>query len=162
MQRGRWHEKATLGTTLTFFSEIGEIHFTMHSSPDREMQLALTLDGSTHTYIHQFSGHIVNPLFDLEIEQDGEWKTFGTKSMEADFPNEIYTENFVIPEKWTKGKDCLKFRLKARNFHEIPGVIDRLVEKVELFYVNQTEFSAFEAQTADGEHHFLPNAQGLY
>lgn len=151
------NEHALIGTTLTFFSEAGEIYFGMHSDPEREMLLRLYLDGSAQTYIHQFSGHIVNPLFDLQILDDGEWKTFSTKSMEGDFEGEIYYENFVIPEKWTHGKDQLSFRILARNFHEIPGVVEWIADRIELYY---TEDTAQEASYR-GDRKYVANAQGL-
>lgn len=150
-------------TSLTFFSEKGEIIFDMASDPAKEMILRLYLDGSAKAYIHQFSGHICNPLFDLQVMHDGEWKTFSTKSMEADFPGEIYYENFVIPAAWTNGKDRLQLRLIARNFHEIPGVIETLMDKVTLFSAAKTTGTLTDLPEIydKGEKEYVPNALGL-
>ena len=135
MQVGSHDGHATLQTTLTFCSERGEIEFELASHPGREMLLRLYLDGSTKMYIHPFSGHVVNPLFDLQVFAQGEWHTFGTKSMEADFEGEIYYEDFVLPVKWTGDADRLRLRLSARNFHEIPGVVEGLIDRLELYSV---------------------------
>ncbi len=150
-------------TSLTFFSEPGEILFEMDSDPQREMLLRLYLDGSARAYIHQFSGHVVNPLFDLQILSDGEWKTFGTKSMEGDFPGEIYYENFVVPRKLTTGQQRLSFRLLARNFHETPGVIETLMDRI-LLYAVEKSGGVLQEETAPQEkdaERFMPNAEGL-
>ncbi len=164
MERAQVRNQPALRTTLTFFSDPGEVEFEMASLPDAEMQLKLYLDGSDRLYVHQFSGHIVNPLFDLQVRVGGEWKTFCTKSMEADYPNETVYENFVIPRKWTEGRDRLSLRLKARMFHDIPAVVGTLVDRVELFTVEQTTFESKNTEIDDreGEMRFVPNAQGLY
>jgi len=127
------------------------------------MLLRLYLDGSAKTYIHQFSGHICNPLFDLQVMCDGEWKTFSTKSMEADFPGEIYYENFVIPKNWTRGKDRLQLRLIARNFHEIPGVIETLKDRIVLFSVPETSgvLTGVSSVSDATDKVFMPNTLGL-
>ena len=150
-------------TTLTFFSEPGEFRFRLRAAADREMLLRLYLDGGARMYIHQFSGHTVNPLFDLEVLHEGEWKVFSTKSCEGDFPGEIVYEDFVIPEKWTKGKAVIELRLAARNFHEIPGVIETLMDKIELFYVPVAAGERIgDAGHLEGAKRFqVPNAQGL-
>ena len=154
---------ARLLTSLTFFSEPGEIAFEMASDPEAELLLRLYLDGSARAYIHQFSGHVVNPLFDLQVFSGGEWRTFSTKSMEGDFPGEIYCENFVVPRKWTTGQNRLRFRLMARNLHEIPGVIETLMDRIELYSVEITAGTllcgsgGIEKDAAG----FMPNAQGL-
>lgn len=164
LERAQVRNRPALRTTLTFFSEPGEVEFEMASLPDAEMQLKLFLGGSDRLYVHQFSGHIVNPLFDLQVRVGDEWKTFCTKSMEADYPGETVYENFVIPRKWTDGRDRLTFRLRARNFHEIPAVVGTLVDRVELFTVEQTTFESKRAETEqnEGEMRFVPNAQGLF
>ena len=154
---------ARLLTSLTFFSEPGEIVFEMDADPDAELLLRLYLDGSARAYIHQFSGHVVNPLFDLQVFSGGEWRTFSTKSMEADYPGEIYFENFVVPRKWTTGQTRLRFRLMARNFHEIPGVIETLMDRIELYSVPTTGYTLLcggGGMEKDAEA-FMPNAQGL-
>lgn len=162
MRSGSERGHAYLQTSLTFFSDKGEILFDMNSDPDHELLLRLYLDGSARAYIHQFSGHVVNPLFDLQVMCGGEWKTFSTKSMEADFPGEIYCENFAIPQAWTSGQDRLHFRLLARNFHEIPGVIETLTDKIELFSVPVTSGTLSGArETTGNEKTYFPNAQGL-
>ena len=150
-------------STLTFFSDPGVFSFTLASDPKKEVLLRLWLDGGDRIYIHQFSGHPVNPLFDLQVRHGGEWKTFSTKSCEADFPGEICREDFVIPVKWTLGKDKLEIRLTARNFHDIPGVIGTLVDRIELFTVPKTEgtLAAAAEDSAGGGKVYLPNAQGL-
>lgn len=154
---------ATLATTLTFFSERGEVRFAMDADPEREMMLRLYLDGSARAYIHEFSGHVVNPLFDLEVRCGDEWRPFSTKSMEADAPGEIYYENFVIPRAWTAGKSRLQFRIAARNFHEIPGVIETLMDRIELVAVPETAGvrRAGDARAAQAEKEYMPNALGL-
>lgn len=150
-------------TTLTFFSDPGEFCFDLKADPEKEMLLRLYLDGGARMYIHQFSGHSVNPLFDLEVFHDGDWKVFSTKSCEGDFPGEIVYEDFVIPEKWTKGKEELKLRLAARNFHEIPGVIETLMDRIELFYVPVScgVLQGGAKRTEGVERFHVPNAQGL-
>ena len=55
--------------------------------------------------------------------------------MEADFEGEIYYEDFVVPVKWTGDADRLRLRLSARNFHEIPGVVEGLIDRLELYSV---------------------------
>lgn len=149
-------------TSLTFCSDQGEMLFEMTSDPEQEELLRLYLDGSARAYIHQFSGHVVNPLFDLQVMCDGEWRTFATKSMEADYPGEIYYENFVIPKAWTLGQSRLQFRLAARNFHDIPGVIETLVDRIVLFSVPKDSGTLTETGSSDEtEKAFVPNAQGL-
>ena len=125
--------------------------------------LRLYLDGSARAYIHQFSGHVVNPLFDLEVRCGDEWRPFSTKSMEADYPGEIYYENFVIPRAWTSGKSRLQFRIAARNFHEIPGVIETLVDRIQLVTVPETSGlrRPEDARGAQAEKVYMPNALGL-
>ena len=154
----------TLKTTLTFFSEPGIIEFEFDSDPEKQLYFRLYLDGSARMYIHQFSGHTVNPLFDLEILHEGEWKVFSTKSCEGDFPGEIVREDFVIPKKWTEGKKRISIRLAARNFHEIPGVIETLMDKIELFTTDQTDGTfTGEVQRIEGARRFqeITNAEGL-
>lgn len=161
MHSDRGHTRVS--TSLTFFSEKGEILFDMASDPEKEMILRLYLDGNAKAYIHQFSGHICNPLFDLQIMHDGEWKTFSTKSMEADYPGEIYYENFVIPTRWTAGKERLHLRLMARNFHEIPGVIETLMDKITLFSAAKTTGTLTDLPEIydKGDKEYVPNALGL-
>ena len=155
---------ARLYTSLTFFSEPGEAEFTMASRPDREMLLRLYLDGSSRAYVHQFSGHVVNPLFDLQVYRGGEWRTFSTKSMEGDYPGEIYYEDFVIPRAWTEGESRLLLRLRARNFHEIPGVIETLVDRIELYSVDETCGLLLRPDVPKEKDpsRFVANAEGLY
>lgn len=163
LKMGVEHGHAWLKTSLTFFSEKGEAIFEMKSDPEKELQLRLMLDGTARMYVHQYSGHVVNTLFDLQVKHDGEWKTFSTKSMEGDFPDEIYYENFVIPQKWTKGKEKLELRLIARNFHDIPGVIDSVLDDITLFSVEKTGGTRLmdkELELKDNKV-YVPNAQGL-
>ena len=164
LERTQVRNQPALRTTLTFFSEPGEIEFEMQSDANAQMQLRLFVDGSDRLYVHQFSGHIVNPLFDLQVRVGNVWKTFSTKSMEADYPNETVFENFVIPEAWTKGQDKLAFRLRARNFHEIPSVVGTLVNRIELFTVDQTIFERRDEEmpVTEARTEFVPNAQDLY
>ena len=163
LERLKFQGLPAIRSTLTFFSDPGVFCFTLDSDPEKEVLLRLYLDGGDRIYIHQFSGHTVNPLFDLQVKHDGEWKTFSTKSCEADFPDEICHEDFVIPQKWTKGKDKLEIRLAARNFHEIPGVIGTLVDRIELFTVPQNSGTLETKSTGKDENGkvYLPNAQGL-
>lgn len=163
LQLGSFCGHPTLATTLTFFSDPGEVRFEMEADPDRELMLRLYLDGSARAYIHQFSGHVVNPLFDLEVRCGDEWRPFSTKSMEADYPGEIYYENFVIPRAWTSGKSRLQFRIAARNFHEIPGVIETLVDRIQLVAVPETSGlrRPEDARGAQAEKVYMPNALGL-